>query len=199
MVKSEHRNALLEKYRCINVEYDEYDEWWDCVYADFKEDMREVGICVDRMYFSGFSSQGDGACFEGSFDNLRTYLDHHHKDQYPMIRKLLASDGYVYVTSRGMYCHANSMVFSIEHDTFYRLIECPTEFHEQIVDTWDRHLEDEASDFEKDVIEQWQSYMQDLYCKLEAEYDYLVSDEAVWGTIEANELDMDEEDLDEAA
>jgi len=116
-----------------------------------------------------------------------------------MIRKLLASDGYVYVTSRGMYCHANSMVFSIEHDTFYRLIECPTEFHEQIVDTWDRQLEDEADDFEKDVIEQWRSYMQDLYRKLEAEYDYLVSDEAVWDTIEVNELDMDEEDLDEAA
>jgi hypothetical protein len=196
MVKSEHRNALLEKYRCINVEY---DKWWDCVYADFKEDMREVGICVDRMHFSGFGSQGDGAGFEGSFDNLRTYLDHHHKDQYPMIRKLLASDGYVYVTSRGMYCHANSMVFSIEHDTFYRLIECPTEFQEKIVDAWDRQLEDEASDFEKDVIEQWRSYMQDLYRKLKEEYYYLTSDEAVWEAIVANELDMDGEDLDDAA
>jgi hypothetical protein len=89
--------------------------------------------------------------------------------------------------------------FSIEHDTFYRLIECPTEFHEQIVDTWDRQLDDEASDFEKDVTEQWRTYMGELYRKLEEEYDYLVSDEAVWEAIKSNELDMDEEDLDEAA
>lgn len=199
MVKSEHRSALLEKYRCINVEY---VEWWDCVYADFEGDMKAVGIDVKRMYFSGFWSQGDGACFEGSFASLRTYLDHHHhKDQYPMIRKLLKHDGYVYVecTHRGHYCHSNSTAFSIEHDTFYRLVECPTEFHEQIVDTWDRQLDDEAADFEKDVNEQWRSYMDDLYRKLEEEYNYLVSDEAVWDTIEANELDMDAEDLDEAA
>ena len=35
--------------------------------------------------------------------------------------------------------------------------------------------------------------MGDLYRKLEAEYDYLVTDEAVWETIEANELDQTEE------
>ena len=198
VVKSEHRSALLERYRCINVEH---VEWWDCVYADFKEDMRDVGIHVDRILFSGFWSQGDGACFEGSFANLRTYLDHHHKDQYPLIRKLLASGGYIDIvcTHRGHYCHSNNTSVELEHDTFYRLIECPTEFHEQIVDTWDRQLDDEAADFEKDVTEQWRSYMDDLYIKLEKEYDYLVSDEAVWEAIESNELDMDEEDLDEAA
>jgi len=32
--------------------------------------------------------------------------------------------------------------------------------------------------------------MQDLYRLLEAEYDYLTGDEAVWETIEANELDQ---------
>jgi hypothetical protein len=50
MVKSEHRSALLEKYRHINVEH---VEWWDCVYVDFREDMKVVGINVNRMYFTG--------------------------------------------------------------------------------------------------------------------------------------------------
>lgn len=197
-MKLEQRERLIERHRYINVEY---HEWWDCVYSDFKEDMREVGIDVWRIMFTGFWSQGDGACFEGGFANLRTYLDHHHKDQYPMIRKLLGHEGYVYARCehRGRYYHENSTAFSIEHDTFYRLVECPTEFHETIVDTWDKQLEDEVSDLEKDVTEQWRTYMQDLYRKLEQEYDYLVSDEAVWETIEANELDEDEEDLDEAA
>lgn len=194
-VSSERRESLLETHRYINVEF---GDWYDCVYSDFKEDMREVGIHVRRMYYTGFSSQGDGACFEGGFDNLRTYLNHHHKGQYPMIRKLLEHGGYVYIncTHSGRYYHEQSTHFSTEHETFYRTVECPTEFHEQIVDTWDKQLEDEVEDFEKDVIEQWRTYMQDLYRKLEEEYDYLVSDEAVWETIEANELD---EELEEAA
>lgn len=194
----EQREQLLEKHRYINVDY---DQWYDYVYSDFKKDMHEVGIHVRYMYFSGFCSQGDGACFEGGFDNLRTYLDHHHKDQYPMIRKLLEHDGYVYIdcTRSGHYYHENCTHFSTDHCTFYRLVECPTEFHEQIVDTWDKQLEYEIEDFERDVTEQWRSYMQDLYRRLKEEYDYLTSDEAVWETIEANELDEDEEDYDEAA
>ena len=193
MVSLERRESLLETYRYINVEH---DRWYECVYSDFKEDMREVGIRVDRMFFSGFSSQGDGACFEGGFDNLKTYLDHHHKDQYPMIRKLMDHGGHVYIGCRhsGHYSHENCTSFSADADTLYHLVECPTEFHEQIVDTWDKQLEDEVEAFENDVTEQWRTYMQELYRKLEAEYDYRVSDEAVWEAIEANELDEEMED-----
>ena len=198
MMNSEQRERLIERHRYINVEL---DDWHQSVYEGFKEDMREVGIDVRRMYFTGFWSQGDGACFEGAFGNLRAYLDHHHKDQYPMIRKLLEHDGYVYIECRhsGHYYHENCTQFSTDHDTFYRLVECPTEFHEQIVDQWDKQLEYEIDDFERDVTEQWRSYMQDLYRKLEEEYDYLTSDEAVWEAIEANELDEDEEEYDEVA
>ena len=190
------RESLLEAHRYINVED---RDWYDCVYSDFKEDMREIGIYVEHMYFSGFYSQGDGACFAGKFDNPKTYLDHHHKDQYPMIRKLLEHGGSVHVwcNHSGHYYHQFSTSFNTDHDTLYRLIDCPTEFHEQIVDTWDEQLEGEVDDFEQNVIEQWRTYMGDLYCKLEAEHDYLTSDEVVWETIAANELD--EEDFDEAA
>jgi hypothetical protein len=41
--------------------------------------------------------------------------------------------------------------------------------------------------------------MRELYRKLEAEHEYHTSDEAVWETITANELDTDAEDLDEEA
>jgi len=194
MVSSEQRASLLEKYRYINVEY---DDWWDPVEADFKKDMREVGILLERTYFSGFSSQGDGACFAGGFNSLDVYLDHHHKDQYPMIRKLMKHGGSVWVTCEqsGNYYHERCTSFSTDHDTLYQMVECPTEFHEQIVDTWDGPLEDEVEELESNVIEQWRSYMQDLYRKLAAEHDHLTSDDAVWDTIEANELDEDVEDL----
>jgi hypothetical protein len=179
----------------------DHGDWYEGVYESFKADMRAVGITVWRMYFSGFHSQGDGACFEGTLDNALTYLNHHHKDQYPMIRKLVEHGGDVYARCehRGSYYHENSTVFWVDADTLTGMVPQPTEFHETIVEQWQSQLEDEVNAFEKDVIEQWRSYMQDLYRKLEAEYEHLTDDEAVWDTIEANELDEDEEEYDEAA
>jgi hypothetical protein len=183
----------LEKYRYINVEY---DHWWDSVEEMFKEDMEKVGITVGTTYFSGFWSQGDGACFSGNMSNVLTYLDHHHQGQYPMIRKLLEHGGDVYVNCRqsGRYYHENCTEFWVDNDTLTGIVDQPTDFHEAIVEEWQRLLEDEINDFEKDVTEQWRTYMQQLYRKLEAEYDYLVSDEAVWYAIEANELIEDTEE-----
>lgn len=198
MEKSEQRERLLEKHRYTNVEF---GDWHEYVYEQFREDMKEVGIDVTNMYFSGFHSQGDGACFAGRFDDVRTYLDHHHKDQFPMIRKLLEHDGAVYAhcTHQGRYYHENCTSFWISADTLTGMVDQPTEFHEQIVEQWQKRLEIETDELEQAVTEQWRTYMQDLYHRLEEEHDYLTSDEAVWETIEANEWDQDEEDWDEAA
>jgi hypothetical protein len=186
----------LEKYRCINVDY---DHWWDSVESDFIEDMKAVGIEVGQIYFSGFWSQGDGACFAGKMSNTLTYLDHHHQGQYPMIRKLLEHNGEVYVKCKhsGRYYHENCTEFWVDADTLRGMVYQPTEFHVAVVVEWQRLLGIELDDFEKDVTEQWRTYMRDLYRKLEAEYDHLTSDEAVWDAIEANELieDLEEEEV----
>ena len=190
------RERLLERHRYINVEH---NDWYDCVYSDFREDMKKVGVDVERMYFTGFCSHGDGACFNGKLDNAKTYLDHHHAGQYPMLRKLLEHDGGVYIRCehRGRYFHQYCTEFWVDADTLTHMVDQPTEFHETIVEQWQRQLEDEVTSFEVDVKEQWWAYMSDLYCRLENEYYYLVSDEAVWETIEANELDEDDEELED--
>lgn len=195
-MSSERKEKLIEQHRYINVGH---ENWWEYVYHNFTADMREVGIGVTRIYFSGFYSQGDGACFEGSLNNTLAYLDHHHKGQYPMIRKLLEAGGDVYVNCehRGRYHHQNCTEFWADADTLTGMLDQPTEFHETIVEQWQEELAGEMVDFERDAIEQWRSYMQDLYSKLEDEYDHLTSDEVVWETIEANELDG-EDDYEEA-
>ncbi len=60
-LESEMNPELIEKHRDINVDHD----WWDCTYDHFMEDMKQVGITVKDMRFSGFWSQGDGASFTG--------------------------------------------------------------------------------------------------------------------------------------
>lgn len=64
------RTELLEKHRNINV----HDDWWQPIYDAFADEMRLKGIRVARMFFSGFSSQGDGACFVGRVDDWSLFL-----------------------------------------------------------------------------------------------------------------------------
>ena len=42
-------------------------EWYDFVFEDAKKCASILGIEIDNIYFSGFYSQGDGACFNGRF------------------------------------------------------------------------------------------------------------------------------------
>lgn len=195
MVTSSQRTALLEKHRYINV--DHYD-WWDCVEADFVEDMKEVGIRVDKVYFTGFSSQGDGACFVGSLDNALTYLNHHHMGEFPMLRKLIEMGGTVWATSehRGRYYHSSSVSINAECEAFWQCANPKSELQEAVIQLWDDMVDKEIVDFEAALAEQWRTYMDDVYTKLEAEYDYRTSDDAVWETLEANELieEVDDED-----
>jgi len=116
-----------------------------------------------------------------------------------MIRKLLEHGGEVYAkcNQSGRCYHAHSTSFWVDADTLTGMIYQPTAFHERVVHEWQGLLYKEVNDFEDAVTEQWRTYMQDLYRNLEAEYDHLTSDEAVWDTIEANELDQDIEDDDE--
>jgi hypothetical protein len=180
---------LLEKYRHFNVEH---TDWWDYTYDDFKSRMIDVGIRVDEIYFSGFWSQGDGACFEGCIDNASLYLEKHHPEptDYPMLKKLVQHGGSLVfkVEHRGHYYHEQSIIATTDADTFRGVLDCPTDFHLDVAERWDEVLTDEIQKFEGDAIVQFQGYMRELYRDLEAEYDHLTSDEAVAEAIEANEL-----------
>lgn len=180
--------SLLDKYRYINVEH---IDWWDSTYEMFKEDMKEQGIYTSNMYFSGFCSQGDGACFEGQLEDVPLFIEKNYKpDDYPMIRKLLDSGGSLKfsVSHSGHYYHENCTRFYIEADRLEYCVDMPTEFHEQIVEQWDKELDNEIVDFEKQSIDIFKNHMRELYRKLEQEHDHLTTDEAVTETIIANDL-----------
>ena len=180
------RDELLEKHRYTNVEFD----WWDSVYEQFIEGLKEIGIEVgtrsrrgrnDRVYyepeiyFSGFWSQGDGACFAGEvwdWDKLLTAMG-----EEKFIKDV--ADWSFKCTAGERYCHSNTMQFEGE------LLLEPNPF-----DPEDQLLQHEAwaltHTSEKETDELWdrleakfKELADQLYADLEAEHDYLTSDEQV--------------------
>jgi len=184
---------LIEKYRYFNVEC---GAWWDHTYDEFGERMLEQGILVTDIHFSGFCSQGDGACFEGFIKDTKKFVEVNFKpDEYPMIRKLLEHGGDVKFHCRhcGHYYHENCVAFNIDSDIFAYILPITTDFHEQIVEAWDEARSYEMEEFTDASKEIFRRHMRELYRELERDYDHLTSDEAVWEAIEANELNEGEE------
>jgi hypothetical protein len=190
-----NKEQLIEKYRDINF----YDNWYDSIYESFRDDMLLHGIKVDEIYFSGFWSQGDGACFEGSVYDWDLFLQSIGYTSKALIQ--LASDNWATsVKHRGYYYHENCTSFDHE----WHLPKPDGNLDDELfIDYFSRYLPDDVRgmvwlsmlktvDYDKlmeAVEDAFRDHMRTLYRTLEAEYEYLTSDEAVWEAIVANELD----------
>jgi hypothetical protein len=79
-------DAAKEKARSWYRELGPHDDWWDSVYEDFEMVCEILGIRLKTtpirlmgggtrakpcIWFSGFWSQGDGACFEGYWSHAK--------------------------------------------------------------------------------------------------------------------------------
>lgn len=181
------KRIILDRHRDINVEYD----WWDCVYSDFTEDMEAVGIYVDHMYFSGFWSQGDGACFEGRVDDWRLFLKSLGYTDKLMVQHF-ADHASFSVSHSDRYYHENCTRFDAE---FYLPDQYVTDEHFLERHGFGEELRDAAlvavlseyngRELKDEFAEAFKAHMRDLYRRLENEYEYLTSDEAVLETLHA--------------
>lgn len=169
------------------------DDWYWAVYSDFEQICEILGVALAsvpvRLYgggtrrkpciwFSGFASQGDGACFEGDYSyargSARAIRRYAPKDVelHRVADALLASQWSNFfqlgarITHRGRYYHEYSMEIDVERDSpVYQAM---------------------TSTAEDDVAEALRDLAHWLYGKLEDEYDYLTSDETVDEAIAAN-------------
>lgn len=173
--------------------------WYDAVYEDFQRIAEILGIRLKtstvrlmgggsrqepRIWFRGFWSQGDGACFEGYYtyrkhspSEIRSYapLDttlHGIADALQAVQRRNFFQLRAEVSHHGRYSHEYCMAISVERDS----------------PTW----QDMTADAEEIVIEALRDLARWLYCQLEREYDYLTSDEVIDETITANEYTFTE-------
>ena len=184
-----NKQELIEKYRTINVDY---DDWADHIYDWFEEHLAERGITwswqhngrARDMSWSGFWSQGDGFAFGGEIkgQDFRYYVT---REKYPMLYKLLDDGGYIKMSWETGWRNNQRSEIITDGETFGQIHD---EDH-PLVEIWDSELEKELETIESDLDEDVDSLCYMMYKKLSDEYDSLTSDEAVWDTIVCNELD----------
>jgi hypothetical protein len=187
-----------EKVRAKHCEHMDWD-WWDSVYADFKERGAERGFNIEDMRFSGFWSQGDGALWTGRI-RVPTFISYHISDtdpdhhRYQILLMLLEEDWldhYVDVSQIGFhYSHSGCMRFSsdIGSGAVFDLEETDAAVLERegvlkganVYQLW-QGIDGEGltQDLDELLVQKAREYADELYVALEEEYESLTSDEAI--------------------
>jgi len=194
-MNDEIKQKLIEKYRDINIDHD----WWEPVYDWFMEDMAAIGIHVEEMYFRGFWSQGDGACFEGYVNNWLVFLAAHGTHN-PILAAHARNHFNFSSKHTGHYYHENSVSYDYDLplpessiDTQFAACYSPYPVDDLRTSAWLAVLNQQSHDRLLNTFEDtFRSHMQDLYKRLEGEYEHLTSDEVVWEAIIANDLDKED-------
>ena len=170
-------------------------EWYDFVFEDFETICQILGIALrtspvklmgggtrekPHVFFAGFSSQGDGASFEGQYSHARgaakgirahapqdTEL-HRIADALQEAQRRNFFQLRTTIRQRGNYCHEYGMAIEIERDS----------------PTW----QPPTDGAEDTVIEALRDLARWLYRQLRSEYEHQTSDAVVDEAIAINEL-----------
>lgn len=171
------------------------DDWWDFVYDDFESVCAILGVRLKTrtvrligggtrqkpcIWFNGFWSQGDGACFEAFYAyekaasrKIRAYapLDaelHSIADALQAIQRTNFYQLHADTSHRGRYYHEYCMTISVERDS--------------------AHYQDMTPDGEEAVVAALRDLARWLYRQLEREYDHQTSDAVMDEAITANDF-----------
>jgi len=154
-----------------------YDDWYEFTVEDYKEKLEAIGFEDPKIYFSGFCSQGDGACFD-AYINLEKIVQHLGDKRFNKLIHLI-QEGYISacIGKTSYACHYSHQKT--------RYIDFTLDFSEKYKRLWKL-----CYTFMEYVEELRLDLSHDIYRSLEKEYYYLTSKEAIIETIEANDYDF---------
>lgn len=191
-------DSAKEKARDWWRDCENYDFDSECIYDNAVECGRLMGIDIDThgvklmnnttrqaptIYYSGFSSQGDGACFEGHYSYAKggakairqhaptdTEL-HRIADELQVLQRANFYRLTASMRHPGHYYHSGCMEVSVDDSETRR-------------EGWLR-VEESVTQLMRDFAD-W------IYKQLESEYEYRMLDENVDESIRCNEYEFDE-------
>jgi hypothetical protein len=120
-LSDEVKEKVLDKLRDINTEH----EWYEYSLDEWKTKLEEKGFFDAEIYFSGFSSQGDGACFDAKCDVGSLVKEVYPKPCYEQeVLQLLADNG-PYFSAKieknsygNHYSHSNTRYVSVDKEYY---------------------------------------------------------------------------------
>jgi hypothetical protein len=169
-LSKEAQTVAIDKMRDINVDY----EWFDADFEGFKEDLNELGFYDAEIWFSGFYSQGDGACFDAKIDASKFATTVNEKRIARLIENGYISQFEILKNSyANHYSHEKTRYVDFDSIGYKNIDETLQSLCEKI-----------------ELIRLKQS--KEIYRSLDKQNDYLQSDEAVKETILANDYEFTE-------
>lgn len=189
--------ACLDKNRDYEVEL---DDWWRFCYDKKREDWLEIGLDVPakQMFFSGFASQGDGACFDACTIDWEKFWPQ-LTGKYPLLAQFKAHLPQPELHHSGRYSHEYSVSISLDdpygyaetevvdaaiRQRFPRMPDYTMPVYRDHYEIWDSlagRYQDrfayELSQLEDELRDLLRDKMRELYAYLEEDYDSLTSDE----------------------
>jgi RNA binding exosome subunit len=166
--KESQANAI-DEMRGINTEH---DDWYDCIFEDFKETLTEAGFLDATIQFSGFWSQGDGLSFDAKIDASKFATITNEKRVVNLINSCIIDEFTIEKTS-----FANH--YSHEKTRYVDYSICNGENCNKVLETLCEKIEAKRLELCKD-----------FYSTLEKDYYYLQSDELIKETILSNEYEF---------
>lgn len=183
------REKVINQLSDINIDFD----WYADELTYWKNKLRLFGFMESRIYFSGFESQGDGACFDCKCIDIEKAWKYFKADMKRQngwtYRKIKTHEDWLFdylynyvmfeiqcLNSR--YCHENSQAIS---SYSYR----PTN---GLLDRFYTEFEEWLENFRRGLCDQ-------IYRELSDEYEYLISDTAIKETIRLSKYEFTEEGL----
>ena len=152
-------------------------EWYDFVFEDAKKCASILGIEIDNIYFSGFYSQGDGACFNGRFSYAKGWKKA-LKAYAPIDAELLRIGHELQGTQKPYLYNLSGTV-----DCNERYKSTKAVFH------WSDKV---SGGTEDDLSQAFTDFASWIYKNLQTEYDWLTSEEQLIENAQANGYQFDE-------
>lgn len=168
------------KQKAIEAWREPHYDWHEYIIDDSKEVAELFGLSIDNIYWTGFWSQGDGACFEGEYKYkkgalkaLKEYAPN-DKELYSIVKGLQDTQRKNFyrlqatTKHRGHYYHSGCMAFDVSNLDNYTI----------------------STDTENEITEALRDFADWIYKRLEEEYYYITADEQVIEAIKANEAEF---------
>jgi hypothetical protein len=173
------KQKAIKKYYDINVDF-EY--WAQFELDENKKKLEEMGYYDVKILYSGFGSQGDGACFEARVNVPKFIRNHKKEDKFPM---LMADSDLIFcvVKHSGHYYHENST--SVDTCSYFD----SSSFSAAELEAVDKEIIELEKLIDLDRIQEGKR----IYKELGNLYDHLTSHEAIIETLKANDYDFTED------